>query len=111
MYKRQLQELPFAIPTENMDSVQNVQFPANFNRQRRRASMHDAIDYTKINKGLYDKVSVSRTNSPIFKSQCDEKLKARVEICSYTACLSYDTSSFLKRDPAKVEFDVNMNES
>ncbi|XP_074654722.1 synaptotagmin-5-like [Tubulanus polymorphus] len=52
-----LQELSYTLPTDKLaETLQSVQMPANFNRQRRRASMHDAIDHTKINTRLYDKV-------------------------------------------------------
>jgi hypothetical protein len=53
-----LQELSFNLPTEKLtESLQQaVQLPPTFNRQRRRASMHDAIDHTKINTRLYERV-------------------------------------------------------
>ncbi|XP_064649842.1 synaptotagmin-5-like isoform X5 [Lineus longissimus] len=60
-----LQELSFNLPTEKLtESLQQaVQLPPTFNRQRRRASMHDAIDHTKINTRLYDRVQPARQQS------------------------------------------------
>lgn len=56
-----LQEMAFNFPAEKLsETVTSVQVPTQQQRQRRRASMQDALDHTKINTSLYDRM-VSQT--------------------------------------------------
>ena len=54
-----LQEMVFALPTDKMDDGSTAVVPSAAQRSRRRASMQDALDHTKINTSLYDKSVVS----------------------------------------------------